>query len=136
MVDPARLRSLPLFGDLDDYDVAKVARWVDEVQAAPGDRLIEQGSMPYELFVIEHGEVEVHRDGELLATVGAGDVVGEIALLTQHRRMASVLARTDVVALAQPVDGLRSLTSEMPELADELLATMSRRRAENEARDD
>ncbi|MGH2541038.1 MAG: cyclic nucleotide-binding domain-containing protein [Actinomycetota bacterium] len=136
MVDPARLRSLPLFGDLDEYDVAKVARWVDEVRAAPGDRLIEQGSMPYELFVIERGEVEVYRDGELLATVGKGDVVGEIALLMQHRRMASVLARTEVLALALPVDGLRSLTSEMPELADELLTTMSRRRAENEARDD
>lgn len=134
MVDPERLRSLPFFGDLDEYDLAQIARWVDEIGAAPGDRLIEQGTMPYELFVIESGEVEVFRDREQLATLGAGDVVGEIGLLAQHRRMASVVAKTDVLALALPVDALSSLTSEMPELADELRATMVRRNAENEAR--
>ena len=47
MIDAARLRSLPLFGDLDEYDLSQVARWVVEVQAAPGELLIEQGSMPY-----------------------------------------------------------------------------------------
>lgn len=134
MVDPERLRSMPFFGDLDEYDLAQVARWVDEIEAEPGDRMIEQGTMPYELFVIESGEVDVFRDGERLATLAAGDVVGEIALLAQHRRMASVVAKTDVLALALPVDALGSLTSEMPELADELRAIMSRRNAENEAR--
>ena len=132
MVDPGRLRSLPFFGDLDEHDLAQVARWVDEIEAAPGQVMIEQGTMPYELFVIERGEVEVLRDGALLA---AGDVVGEIALLGQHRRMASVVAKTGVLALALPVDGLGSMTSEMPELADELRALMARRNAENEARD-
>lgn len=135
MVDPGRLRSLPFFGDLDEHDLAQVARWVDEIEAAPGQVMIEQGTMPYELFVIERGEVEVLRDGALLATLGAGDVVGEIALLGQHRRMASVVAKTGVLALALPVDGLGSMTSEMPELADELRALMARRNAENEARD-
>ena len=79
MIDAARLRSFPLFGDLDEYDLSQVARWVVEVQAAPGELLIEQGSMPYELFVIEEGTVDVVRDDEPLASLGAGDVVGEIA---------------------------------------------------------
>lgn len=134
MVDPERLRTLPLFGELDAYDLGKVARWIDEIRATPGDLLIEQGTMPYELFVIERGEVDVERDGTRIATAAAGDVVGEIALLQQHRRMASVRARTEVSALALPVEGLQALTAEMPELGDELRGIMRRRRAENEAR--
>ena len=132
MIDAARLRSFPLFGDLDEYDLSQVARWVVEVRAAPGELLIEQGSMPYELFVIEEGTVDVVRDDEPLASLGAGDVVGEIALLARHRRMASVVARTPVRALALHVDALQELTEEMPELGDELRALMERRRAENE----
>jgi CRP/FNR family transcriptional regulator, cyclic AMP receptor protein len=132
LIDAARLRSFPLFGDLDEYDLSQVARWVVEVQAEPGELLIEQGSMPYELFVIEEGTVDVVRDEEPLASLGAGDVVGEIALLARHRRMASVVARTPVRALALHVDALQELTEEMPELGDELRALMERRRAENE----
>jgi CRP/FNR family transcriptional regulator, cyclic AMP receptor protein len=132
VIDAARLRSVPLFGDLDEYDLSQVARWVVEVDAEPGELLIEQGSMPYELFVIEEGTVDVVRDGEPLATLGVGDVVGEIALLAQHRRMASVVARTPVRALALHVDALQELTEEMPELGDELRALMERRRAEND----
>jgi CRP-like cAMP-binding protein len=73
----------------------------------------------------------VVRDGEPLATLGAGDVVGEIALLEQHRRMASVIARTAVRALALHVDALQEITSEMPELGAELRELMERRRSEN-----
>lgn len=133
MIEPGRLQALPLFGDLDAYDLAQVAKWVEEVRADPGQLLIEQGSMPYELFVIEDGAVDVVRDGESIATLGAGDVVGEIALLEQHRRMASVVAKTPVRALALQVDALQSLTAEMPELGDELRSLMERRRRENDA---
>jgi CRP-like cAMP-binding protein len=134
VVEPERLRAVPLFGELDAHDLAQVARWVDEVDARPGELLIEQGSIPYELFVIEDGSVVVERDGEPIATLGEGDVVGEIALLAQHRRTASVRARTPVRALTLPVDRLQSLTAEMPELGADLRVLMDRRRAENEAR--
>jgi len=77
MVDPARLRSQPLLLDLDEHDRAQLARWLEEVRAEPDDLLIEQGSMPYEMFLIESGTVEVIRDGERLATLGAGEAVGE-----------------------------------------------------------
>lgn len=133
MIESVRLRAVSLFGDLDAYDLQQVARWIEEVRADPGELLIEQGSMPYELFVIEDGTVDVVRDGKPIATLGPGDVVGEIALLGQHRRMASVVARTPVRALALHVDALQSLTSEMPELGDELRSLMDRRRAQNEA---
>lgn len=131
MIEVERVQAVPLFGDLDAHDLAHVARWIEEVRATPGELLIEQGTMPYELFVIEEGTVDVVRDGEPLATLGAGDVVGEIALLEQHRRMASVIARTAVRALALHVDALQEITSEMPELGAELRELMERRRSEN-----
>jgi CRP/FNR family cyclic AMP-dependent transcriptional regulator len=129
MLDPARLREQPLLMDLDEHDRAQVARWIEEVRAEPGELLIEQGSMPYELFLIESGTVDVLRDGELLATLGAGDVVGEIALLAQQRRIASVCASTPVVALALPAEAFQQIAAEMPEFADELRQLMASRRS-------
>jgi CRP/FNR family transcriptional regulator, cyclic AMP receptor protein len=133
VIEPERLRALPLFGDLDAYDLSHIARWVEEATAEPGELLIEQGTMPYELFVIEEGTVDVVRDGEPIASLGAGDVVGEIALLGQHRRIASVVARTPVRVLTLHVDALQEITAEMPELGDELRELMDRRRQANDA---
>jgi CPA1 family monovalent cation:H+ antiporter len=129
MVDPVRLRSRPFLMDLDEHDLAVVARRLEEVRASPGELLIEQGSMPFDLFLIESGTVDVVRDGEEVASLGPGDVVGEIGILAQQRRMASVRARTDLVALALPVDGLIEITQEMPELGDQLRALMATRGA-------
>jgi len=127
VIDPARLRSQPALADLDEHDLAKVARWIHEVRAESGDLLIEQGSVPFELFLIESGTVDVIRDGETIATLGSGQVVGEMALLAGQRRMASVRARTAVVALALPADGFTEIASEMPEFADELRSVVAAR---------
>ena len=89
-MDVERLRLLPLFGELDHHDLSQLLRWVREVEFADGDLLFEQGSMPHELFVIEDGSVEVSRDGRSVATLGPGEVVGEMALLKLERRWASV----------------------------------------------
>jgi CBS domain-containing protein len=127
MVDPARLRSQPLLLDLDEHDRAQLARWLEEVRADPDDLLMEQGSMPYEMFLIESGTVEVIRDGERLATLGEGEAVGELGILAQRRRTASVRALTPVVALALPAEALQEITTEMPEFGDELRALIARR---------
>jgi CBS domain-containing protein len=127
MVDPARLRSQPLLLDLDEHDRAQLARWLEVVRAEPDDLLIEQGAMPYEMFLIESGTVEVIRDGERLATLGAGEAVGELGILAQQRRNASVRALTPVVALALPAEGLQQISAEMPEFGDELRAQIARR---------
>ena len=127
MVDPARLRRQPVLLDLDEHDRSQLARWVEEVRAPAGDVLIEQGSMPYELFLIESGTVDVIRDEERIATLGPGDVVGEVALLARQRRMATVRAVTDVIALALPADAVQQVTTEMPEFADQLRALVAAR---------
>jgi CRP/FNR family cyclic AMP-dependent transcriptional regulator len=131
-MDVERLRRLPLFEELDHHDLSQLLRWVREVTVADGDVLFEQGSMPHELFVIEDGSVEVLRDGERVATLGPGDVVGEMAVLRLERRWASVVATGKVRAVALGVDDLATMSEQMPELADRLREIMSRRQGENE----
>jgi CRP/FNR family cyclic AMP-dependent transcriptional regulator len=131
-VDVERLRRLPLFGELDHHDLSQLLRWVREVEFADGDLLFEQGAMPDDLFVIEEGSVEVSRDGRPVATLGPGEVVGEMALLKLEHRWASVIAVGHVRAVALGADDLASMSEQMPELADRLRETMLRRDYENE----
>lgn len=131
-MDIERLRHLPLFGELDHHDLSQLMRWVREVEVADGDLLFEQGSMPHDIFVIEEGSVEVVRDGRSVATLGAGEVVGERALLKLQRRWASVVAVGHVRAVALSADDLAKMSEQMPELADRLREMMARRERENE----
>jgi CRP/FNR family transcriptional regulator, cyclic AMP receptor protein len=131
-VDIERLRQLPLFGELDHHDLSQLLRWVREEEVADGDLLFEQGSMPHDLFVIEEGSVEVIRDGRSVATLGAGEVVGERALLKLQRRWASVVAVGRVRLIALSADDLAEMSEQMPELADRLRETVIRRERENE----
>ena len=130
-MDVERLRRLDLFAELDYHDLSQVARWVHEVDAEAGDVLMEQGAMPFEMLVIESGTVEVIRDGEVLATLGAGDPVGEMSLLRHERRMATVRAATRVSAVALRVGDLEEMQSEMPEVLADIRAVMDERQRRN-----
>lgn len=130
-MDVERLRRLELFGDLDHHDLSAVARWVNEVEVAEGDLLIEEGALPFEIFVIEEGSADVEQDGKVLATIGAGDVVGEMAVILQERRGASVRATTLVRALALSTDEFQEMEREMPEIASQLRFTTAQRRRRN-----
>jgi CRP-like cAMP-binding protein len=131
-MDIERLRRLPLFEELDHHDLSQLLRWVREVEVTDGTLLFEQGAMPHELFVIEEGVVEVIHDGEAIATLGPGDVVGEMALLKLVRRWASVVATGSVRAVALDADDLAAMSEQMPELAERLRETMARRERQNE----
>jgi len=131
-MDVERLRELPLFSELDHHDLAIVARWVREVELRDGELLFEQGAMPRELWVLERGGAEVSHDGAHVASLGPGDVVGEMALLKLQRRWATVRAVGDVRAVTLDADALAAITEEMPELGERLRETMARRDRENE----
>lgn len=131
-MDVERLRRLPLFGELDHHDLSQLLRWVREVELADGDLLFEQGAVPHEVFVIEEGSVEVLRDGRPVASLGPGEVVGEMALLKLERRWGTVVASGPVRAVALGADDLASMSEQMPELAYRLRETMLSRQRENE----
>ena len=119
-VDVDRLAKLPLFGELDTYDLGQLAGWLVDIERREGESLIEQGAMPDLLFVLETGTVDVLRDGERVASLGPGQVVGEISLIEPQRRTATVRATSDVRAVALPLERLDELEGEMPEIVRKL----------------
>ena len=132
-VEVDRLAALELFAELDHYDLAQVARWAHEIRAEPGQLLFEQGAMPYELLVIEQGQVQVVRDDDVLATLGPGELVGEMSVLRGERRMASVRALSPVVAIAVAAEDLAEMNDEMPEVVRSMRRITEERRQRNEA---
>jgi CRP/FNR family transcriptional regulator, cyclic AMP receptor protein len=133
-VDVGRLMNLPLFGELDHHDLSQIASRVSEIEIAAGALLIEQGTLPYDVFVLEEGSVEVTRDGAPVATLGPGEVVGEIALLNPRRRTASVRATSPVRAVVLRTDDLDVMSDEMPEVVRQLRVIAERRLEELEDR--
>jgi len=127
-VDVARLTKLPLFGELDHHDLSRVAGWVSEERFAEGDVLIEEGGLPTQVYLLEAGTVDVTHEERLIASLGPGDVVGEIALIDPQRRTATVTATSAVRAVALGVEDFASMDAEMPEITRQLREIAERRR--------
>ena len=127
MVDPAIVESVPSLAALPEPTKRALAEEFDEVDVLAGERIVSQGDFAYELFAILEGEAQVEQDGEVVATLGAGDLCGEIGLLLTGRRTAAIVAETPMRMLALFDQTFRSLTSEHPEFA-ELIRSQSRGR--------
>ena len=133
-VDVDRLRRLPLFDELDFKDLSTIAHHVGEVQLEEGEVLFQEGSIPYEMFVIEEGTAEAMVNDEVVGEIGPGEVVGEIALLRFQRRMATVRVTSPLRAVTVSAEDLQVLEEEMPEIADHLRSVMTARERENAER--
>ena len=129
-MEPERLAALPLYADLDDAARAEVAACTREVRIDAGATVATQGDNAYEFFVIESGDAEVRRDGEAIAAVGPGEVVGEIGLLVTGTRTASIVASTDMTLVAMFSREFRTLARTQPAIADRVRATMRERVAQ------
>jgi NTE family protein len=115
-----RLRSLPLFADLDDEQLDRLATCTSEFEAPAGQALIERGRAGSGLFVLEQGQAIVEAP-EGTRELGAGDVFGERSLLGEDgERTARVRARTDVRCLAIARTELERLIGESPAVAERL----------------
>lgn len=90
------LGRVPLFEGLSKKELTELARVTDELTLDTGTVLCKEGSLGHEFFVIVDGTVDVTKEGEQIATRGAGDFIGEIALVTTSRRTATVTATAPV----------------------------------------
>ena len=122
-----KLAALPFFRGWTDDELAAVDRVAEWVAYAPQEHLIKQGTTGYEFIVILSGEVEVVIDGHVIARLGAGDHVGEMALLDGSPRNASVIATDEVTALLVGSREFRALVDQVPSLDRKLLISLTQR---------
>lgn len=126
-MEPERIARLPLYAELDDQQRAEIASCLRDVEVAAGETLATQGDSAYEFFVIEAGQAEVRRDGELIGSLGPGDVCGEMGLLLTGTRTASVVAVTPMKLVGIFSREFKRIERSMPAIADTLRATMRER---------
>jgi CRP/FNR family transcriptional regulator, cyclic AMP receptor protein len=127
-MDPARLKSIPLFADLSEHERRQVAQWADEVDVPAGKHLVDEGNFPHEFFVIEEGTADVLHGDEKLAELGPGDFFGEIALVEHLRRTASVVATSPMRTIVMFGRDFGQMESEMPSVAARIRQAVEERR--------
>jgi CRP-like cAMP-binding protein len=126
-MDPARLKKIDLFASMPDDALERYAGMADETSISEGEELVRAGTWPYQLFAIEEGSVEVRRDGDTLAKLGAGDVVGETGVVKRGLRNANVVATSPVRAIFFTQDQVRRMRKDLPDLDDRLQALLEER---------
>ncbi|MEM7322919.1 MAG: cyclic nucleotide-binding domain-containing protein [Actinomycetota bacterium] len=133
MSDPKeeRLRQLPLFKDADRKAIENLASLADEASVSAGQALITEGHQHREVYVIESGTASVIIDGNEVAEIPAGEMVGEVGFFSGQPASATVSAKTDMRVLVIPYNGFDRTMEENPamvravlkELAERLYAT-------------
>ena len=126
--DPDRLALVSLFGGLSVHDRTRLASWMEVEDFDAGRRLTVQGAFDYAFFVLEQGRVRVEQGGETIASLGPGDVFGEMAFFGDGRRNADVVAETAGRVLVMFGIRFREMQASMPEVAAQLRDLVGKRR--------
>ena len=126
-MDAARLESIPLFAGLSRKERRSVAQRADEVDIEPGREIVREGEWAYEFFAIEEGSAEVKRGDQHLAELGPGDFFGEMGLLENAPRNATVVTRSPVTAVVMTGSDFRQIDRELPEVAKKIRKAIDER---------
>jgi CRP/FNR family cyclic AMP-dependent transcriptional regulator len=126
------LQRVRLFADLNRRELEHIARSFKERRFPAGETIIREGSGGAAFYVIESGEVSVTIGGEPRATLKAGDYFGEIALIDEGARIATVTASTDLVCHGLTLWEFRPLVEENGVIGWKLMQTLARELREAE----
>ena len=121
------LKNVPLFAGCSKSELQKIASLADELDLGEGATLIREGERGREFIVIADGSVRVTRNGKLLRELGAGDFIGEIALVADVPRTATVTATSPVRLLVVTDRAFRGLLEQMPSIAKKVLQSLGER---------
>jgi CRP/FNR family transcriptional regulator len=126
------LRSVPLFADLEEGELERFSRVAVARSFPAGTRVFHEGDHSDACYIVRDGSFRVtreHSDGRAitLATLGSGDIFGELAMLDGEVRSASVEALADGELLALPAGEVRALLARHPDITVKLIAALVRR---------
>jgi CRP/FNR family transcriptional regulator, cyclic AMP receptor protein len=119
------LKKVPLFAGLDDRELQQIGNSMRERRFKAGDTVTQEGAGGVGFFVVEEGEAEVNVGGEAKGKVGPGDYFGEIALINESPRTATLTARTDMVCYGMTPWEFRPLVETNSTIAWKLLTAMA-----------
>jgi len=120
------VRGVGLFADLETNEVAQIARLFKQRCFEKGETVIKEGSGGAAFYIIEAGEVSVTIGGEQRATLGPGDYFGEIALIDEGTRIATITATEDLVCYGLTLWELRPLVEGNGVIGWKLLQTLAK----------
>ncbi len=120
------LQRVPLFADLTRHEVQQIARLFKERRFSQGETVIQEGSGGAAFFVIESGEAEVFIRGRKRSTLKPDDFFGEIALIDEGTRMATIIASTELVCYGLTYWDFRPLVEANGVIGWKLLQRMAR----------
>jgi CRP/FNR family cyclic AMP-dependent transcriptional regulator len=121
------LKKVPLFEGLDRRELEQIASRMQERRYEAGASVTAEGAGGVGFFVVEEGEADVTVGGEAKGSIGPGDYFGEIALLTDSIRTATITARTDMLCYGMTPWEFRPLVESNSEIAWKLLTAMAQK---------
>jgi CRP-like cAMP-binding protein len=127
-LDVSQLKSIPLFQEVGDEELAQIAPFATEVTVEEGRELVREGDFSYEFMAIQEGQAEVTRSGEHVADLGPGDFFGEMGLLERTLRNATVTAKTQVRLVTLTGWDLKRVERSAPEAMERIRTVLEERR--------
>ena len=121
------LRRVPLFSELSKKELIQLARLSEDLEVDAGKVLCREGGYGSEFFVIVDGEVEVTRRGKPVRRAGGDEFFGEIALLENIARTATVTAKTPLRLFVLTSRHFRSLVDQSPSVERKVMHSLARR---------
>jgi len=119
-VDVSLLKTIPLFAEVSDDQLRKIAPFAETDEFAEGQVVVKEGGYSNHFFAIEDGTAKVEREGEHIADLGSGDVFGEQGLLEKQERSATVTATSRLRVIKIEHWELSRMRKTMPEVVEEL----------------
>jgi CRP/FNR family transcriptional regulator, cyclic AMP receptor protein len=129
-LDASRLKSIPLFQDVPDDELAQIAGFAQEVNVEAGRELVREGDFSYEFMLIEEGEAQVTRHGDHVNDLGPGDFFGEMGLLEKTLRNATVTAKSPMRLVTLTGWDLKRMERHIPDAIERVRETLEARRPE------
>jgi CRP/FNR family transcriptional regulator, cyclic AMP receptor protein len=125
----AELKDVPFFSSLSKRDLTTVAQQMEEIDIPEGKQLVREGEFGHEFFLIVDGTAEVVRGGARIAQRGPGEFFGEMALLDEERRTATVTAKSPMRVLVMTRQNFRALDGTAPGIHATVAEAIEARRA-------
>ena len=126
-LDVSQLKRVPLFADVPDESLKKLAPFTNIDEFAEGKVVIREGGYANDFYVIDDGTAKVERSGEEIAELGPGDVFGEQGLLEKETRSATVTAASLLRVIKIEHWELSRMRKAMPEVVEQLQRTVEAR---------